>query len=440
MPHNEGTVSTLTTSRRRSPAVIWLAGALIWLPAIAFLTLRATLPWDGAWVSVIAPRPGQITVVQAAPGSGFLAGDNILAIAGRSIGAALREYSRSAAGVDRHPAAEQPIIYLVARAGRQVEIAITQQPGRFALPLRRWGILLFGIVFQLVGAFLLLRQPNDMAVQVIFLTAACLLSYSVIRAADLKINEILHAPSWWLYLLLGIVVNLGWQVGLVCLSLVFPQPHRWLQTHRGGVLAAIAAPLVVVAVAAALAFSAPADPVLALSGLATALLLAQLALFILAAIFFLTNYRTLPADDRQRARWVMLAFATAIVAGVVLSTLPDVIAALARQPKLAPELAALRNNLIWVAALIIPLAFVVAVLRYQLFDIDLVINRALVWGALTTLTMGLYILIAGVLILVFHTSSSPLAFFLATGVRRRAFPTCTGAPPARGEPPDVWRA
>ena len=148
----------------------------------------------------------------------------------------------------------------------------------------------------------------------------------------------------------------------------------------------------------------------------TALLLAQLALFILAAIFFLTNYRTLPADDRQRARWVMVAFATALVAGVALSTLPDVITALAHQPKLAPELAALRNNLIWVAALIIPLAFAVAVLRYRLFDIDLVINRALVWGALTLLTMGLYVLIVGALSSLFRISNSPLAFFLATGV------------------------
>ena len=218
-------MNDLTSSHPRPSAIIWLAGALIWLPAIAFLALRATLPWDGAWVSVIAPLPGQITVVRAAPGSGLLAGDNILAVAGRSIGAALREYSRSAVGVDRHPAAEQPITYLVARDGRQVEIAVTQQPGRFALPLRRWGILLFGVVFQFVGVFLLLRQPSDTAVRVIFLTAACLLSYSVIRAADLKVSEILYAPSWWLYLLLGIVVNLGWQVGLVWLSLVFPRPH-----------------------------------------------------------------------------------------------------------------------------------------------------------------------------------------------------------------------
>ena len=112
----------------------------------------------------------------------------------------------------------------------------------------------------------------------------------------------------------------------------------------------------------------------------------------------------------------MFAFVTALVAGVALSTLPDVITALTRQPTPAPELAALRNNLIWVAALIIPLAFAIAVLRYRLFDIDFVINRAMVWGALTALTMGLYILIVGVMSSVFHASNSPYAFFLATGV------------------------
>ena len=254
MQHNGLIVNGLTSSRPRSSAIVWLAGVLIWLPAIAFLALRAALPWDGAWVSVTAPRPGQITVVRAAPGSELLAGDNILAVAGRSIGAALQESARRAVGVDRRSAAGQPIHYLVARNGRQVEIAVTQRPGRFVLPLRRWGILLFGIVFQLVGTFLLLRQPDDVAVRVIFLTAACLLSYSVIRAADLQMSEILYAPSWWLYLLLGIAMNLGWQVGLVWLSLVFPRPHAWLRTHRAWLFMLIVAPLSVVAVATVLTF------------------------------------------------------------------------------------------------------------------------------------------------------------------------------------------
>jgi signal transduction histidine kinase len=182
------------------------------------------------------------------------------------------------------------------------------------------------------------------------------------------------------------------------------------------VYALIAAPVFGVAAAALLIFRSPADPVSALSGVTTSLLLAQLALFILATGFFLTNYRTLPADDRQSARWVMLAFAAALAAGVLLSTLPDAVTALTRQPKLAPELAALRNNLIWVAALIIPLTFAVAVLRYQLFDIELIVNRALVWGALTLLTMGLYVLIVGALSSLFGNSNGPLAFFLATGV------------------------
>lgn len=412
MRHNENTVRKLITSGRRLSAVIWLAGGLIWLPAIAFLALRATLPWDGAWVAVNSPHPGQVTVIQTTPGSGLLAGDVIVAVAGRSIS----ESAHKPLNADHSLPAEQPITYVVARNGHQVEIEVAQQPGRFALSLRRWGILLFGLVFQLVGVFLLLRQPDGLAVQVIFLTAACLVSYSVIRAADLQVSEILYAPSWWLYLLLGIAVNLGWQVGLVRLSLVFPRPHAWLRTHRAWLVALIVAALGVVTVAALPAFRALPDAMLALSGITTALLLAQLVLFILAAVFFLTNYHALPADDRQRARWVMLAFATTLIAGVALSTLPDVITSLTRQPKLSPAPAAMRNNLIWITALVIPLAFAVAILRHQLFDIDFVINRALVWGALTALTMGLYVLIVGALSALFRTSNSPLAFFLATGV------------------------
>ncbi|MCX7792524.1 MAG: sensor histidine kinase, partial [Chloroflexaceae bacterium] len=104
------------------------------------------------------------------------------------------------------------------------------------------------------------------------------------------------------------------------------------------------------------------------------------------------------------------------VMGLVLSTIPDVLMQIARQPNLAPAEATLRNNLIWVVALMIPLALAVAILRHHLFDIGLVINRALVWGVLSALTMGLYVLLVGALSWLFQTSHSPLAFFLATGV------------------------
>ena len=88
-------MSTFTAPRDRSSAAIWVAGALIWLPAIAFLALRAALPWDGAWVSVIPPRHGQMIVVQTAPGSALQTGDAIVAVAGRGVGEALPESTRA---------------------------------------------------------------------------------------------------------------------------------------------------------------------------------------------------------------------------------------------------------------------------------------------------------------------------------------------------------
>ena len=409
-------MSTLTTSRGRSSAVIWLAGALIWLPAIAFLALRAVLPRDDVWVSIITAWPDRITVVKAAPDSALRSDDAILAVAGRTVSELLRETMSQPWRANRTLRAAQPISYLVQRTGRTIPVPMTWLPGRLALGFRRWGILLFGVLFQAIGVFLLIKQPRDPIARAIFLTAACLLSYSVIRAADLRVSEILFGPSWWLYLLIGIAMNLGWQVGLVWLSLMFPRPHPWLRTRRVWLFAALAALVTVALLPAVIALGLAQDSVGALAGLTTTLLLAQLILFSLAVVFFLTNFRSLDAEDRQRAMWVMLAFAAALVMGLTLSILPDVVERMVGGTHLPVREAALRNNLIWVAALGIPVAFAAAIRRHRLFDTDLVINRALVWGALTLLTMGLYVLIVGALSALFQTSNSPLAFFLATGV------------------------
>jgi signal transduction histidine kinase len=64
----------------------------------------------------------------------------------------------------------------------------------------------------------------------------------------------------------------------------------------------------------------------------------------------------------------------------------------------------------------LPISLSIAVLRYRLYEIDFLINRTLVYGALTVTTMGIYIFIVGYLGNLFQTINQTFLAFLATGL------------------------
>lgn len=77
----------------------------------------------------------------------------------------------------------------------------------------------------------------------------------------------------------------------------------------------------------------------------------------------------------------------------------------------------LSNMLWWVGLSILPIVFTVAVLRYRLYDINLIIRRTLTYGLLTAMLVAVYIL--GVLLLqsIFRAvtgQESPLAIIIST--------------------------
>ncbi|GHP00095.1 hypothetical protein KSF_101420 [Reticulibacter mediterranei] len=94
--------------------------------------------------------------------------------------------------------------------------------------------------------------------------------------------------------------------------------------------------------------------------------------------------------QRLQIKWFAFGFATTLAFFAVWSLLPLVISSLNRLDSFYQLLGPATLALSYVP---IPLGIGIAMLRYRLWDIDILINRALVYALLTASTLGLYVLI-----------------------------------------------
>jgi signal transduction histidine kinase len=72
-------------------------------------------------------------------------------------------------------------------------------------------------------------------------------------------------------------------------------------------------------------------------------------------------------------------------------------------------------NFLGLLVLPFPLAIAIAIMRHHLFDIDVILNRALVYGTLTASTIGIYIFIVGYIGSLFQYQDRSILAFLSTG-------------------------
>ncbi len=93
--------------------------------------------------------------------------------------------------------------------------------------------------------------------------------------------------------------------------------------------------------------------------------------------------------QRQQTKWVLFSITITILVEVGLISPPLFFPSLAQNALFA----AFSSSLESLITILFPLSIGVALLRYRLWDIDIIINRTLVYTLLTVSTLGLYVLV-----------------------------------------------
>ena len=253
-------------------------------------------------------------------------------------------------------------------------------------------VLLIGFsAFAVVGALLVTKRPTNaigwimaaVAMVSIFLAGDSYAAYVMVTRGQPDALAVVGAwtGSWYWLLLLALV--------LIYLPLLFPDgrllSRRWLPV---AVLAGIG--MLSVVVLGALADTLPLNeapgyeidnPIgieglghvedLPIFGVLTGLLFVGI---IGAGASVVVRFRRSRGVERQQMKWFVYAVAPMLVIPTE-GYLPEIISSVA--------LAAVLIGL--------PTAIGIAVLRYRLYDIDLLINRTLVYGSLTALLVTVYV-------------------------------------------------
>jgi hypothetical protein len=162
------------------------------------------------------------------------------------------------------------------------------------------------------------------------------------------------------------------------LLLLFPTGH--LPSHRWQPLAWIAAVSGAVLLTLSLFFARPDKVAGAIGVMTVAVASVIFAAIVLSALSLVMRYRRASGVERQQLKWVALA---AVLNGAFTVALP-----LGLDRLLGDTLWNLFEVATWMSLYV---AVGVAILRYRLYDIDILINRALVYGPLTAMLVLVYV-------------------------------------------------
>lgn len=368
---------------------------------ISLLAIRFSTPWDGlqwqrsGWGNALSGSGWQVRPVGEV--AQVEAGVAITAVNGQPITEIVRS-PFDLTGLGSTPS----LTYDIASAAgpSQVEQPLAPFPvGLFISD--EWALVLTALGLVAVAGIVFARRPRDPAAQLLLVMASAFSGGPVWEWVG--INDIVSGPILPLTYLAAPLTFLGYSAGIL-FPFVYPRPADWLVRHRL-VVALLALSPGLLAVVGLVVAHLSGEPFLTwlmrLSPLEPATITAGVAIWLVGIPL---RFRSLHGEDRRR---YILLIGPPVAAGAAMMLVWILPAVILGRPLLPWSIS---------ESLIVPvmLGLAVAVLRLGVFESRKLLDRALVYGALTIAVASIYLALVGGTLLLVNEELGFLAAIVAT--------------------------
>ena len=380
---------------------LWVLGLLI---AGGILALYGWLPTDGATGDLMSftPQGFRVQWIMEEREGGLRAGDVIVRAGGHTVDEWLAGAQRG-----REWEAGGIVTYEVLRDGSLDVLEVRMAPVSLATVVRHWAPQFIVVAIYLaVGSYVFYRRPWESTARLVMLFCIMAALQHTGDAYNFQYTTLVRRWPFWLHLALE-QGSFGLIFASAChFALAFPFSRTTgKRLPRLAVAAIYAVSPAAIALTVGLSGSwSRALPISNLVSLGVAML--QGAVGLLA----LTRTARTVHDPlvRSQARWFLSAawgWATLALVGYAFPLMLSI------RPLVSHPVIVLLTGAI-------PLSLAVVVLRYHLWDIDLIVSRTLVYTMLVALLSGIYVLLVRVLTLlvqgVLRAEDDTLVVFVAT--------------------------
>lgn len=377
--------STSEAVKPRFP--LWLIpfGLICLLIGLGFIVLHLLSPSDGARFAggeKFFSTNGVVVSPYELDQGNLRQGDVVTAVEGQSFETWVRSLFTLGAPRPNWQVGDE-ITYRIERGGQTMDQKIVLGPLPFeAILANYWGVLLFAFVSQVVALFVLVRKPSEPAARAFFIWALSG-SHSYAWSFFLQVGDVTSVIGfWWFHLATPLLWLLYWPAGLH-MALVFPRSIPVVERRRWIIPMLYAGSLTAFFLLVGWNWSRSQELLpwinswhLIANSIAGPFLAATIG------VIFYKYRRTSTLEEKVKIRWAVYG---AIIPGLIGLIFWILLPMISDESILSP-------NLLGLIMLLFPISIAIAIVRYQLFDIDHIIRRTLVYGVLTAALLGIYFL------------------------------------------------